>query len=925
MSDSLFNSILSDPVLHTAWTHVRANAGAPGIDRVSVEDFEENLQDSLNLLKSALVDGSYQPLALKTFTIKKESGSERILHIPAVRDRIVEQAIVQVLQPVYEKIFHNCSYAYRPGRSAHKALERVQRNLKRGREWILNLDIENFFDSVDRDLLMHIVQEKVKDNKLLAVIRTCLDSFSGQDSKGIAQGLPLSPLLSNVYLHKLDDRLIRAQWNYIRYSDNILVLDKTEEDVKTAFAWIREELAKLKLTHNEEKTEIVPLSKGFSFLGFHFDEKGKRPDDTALHRLNRRVGGLLGKAFEYTESQMREKLDAILRGWLNYFKIKIKDKKQLFAQLDETLAGDENSIPKRLIKATLAYQLGEKQTAREIIRTETVTAPQDAELNFQWGVLCDMLGLQNEALDSFLAAFRLQPDHTEATFHLGLYYLRRHQHDQAIRYLQKTVQADPNNALYQFTLGTALQNYSLHGAAQKSLQKAYALDPKLKKATSQSTRPLPVQPARYTSFSQKDVETFIGLFDGREGIHARQWLSDEGKNGYSAIRHAINADDARSHFKGDQTLGIYIMRADNTVKQLVFDIDVTRQVRNDILAADDDMEEWRDFAWNDAKLILAALKDLGLTAYIEDSGFKGMHAWLFFAEPQPAYRVIRFAHKILARIGPPPPGLHREIFPNQNTVSPNALGALIKLPMGIHKTTNRRCHFLTSHGEPSDDPFELLRTIKKMSSKQFLSAIEGTTSSLRLDKTKINKDELIKIEKIFAGCNVLRYLQSKAEKEKRLSHIDRLTLLGVFGHIGEAGRQKLHELISHTLNYDFRITEKWFKRCRGYPVSCPKIRVWQSDITPAVGCYCTFPDKPGNYPSPLLHADPDWVAKIKKKNEKKEKGNARAVATDKQKDNNKDAESKIPAVKETIHKKQPQQIQEATTPQELDKLVQDFL
>jgi len=147
---SLFDQLTSDAALAAAWQKVRSSAGAAGVDGITVQHFEDNVNDKLNVLKGALIDGSFQPLPLKTFTIKKEDGRQRILHIPTVRDRIVAQALVQVMQPVYENIFHNCSYAYRPGLSAKKALDRVERNLERGRVWALNLDIENFFDSVDR-------------------------------------------------------------------------------------------------------------------------------------------------------------------------------------------------------------------------------------------------------------------------------------------------------------------------------------------------------------------------------------------------------------------------------------------------------------------------------------------------------------------------------------------------------------------------------------------------------------------------------------------------------------------------------------------------------------------------------------------------------------------------------------------------------
>ncbi len=867
----LFDQLTSDTTLTTAWEKVRSNAGAAGVDQITVRHFEENVNEKLIILKTSLIDGSYQPLPLKTFRINKEDGRKRTLHIPTVRDRIVAQALVMVIQPIYEKIFHNCSYAYRPGLSSKKALDRVERNLKRGRVWVLNLDIMDFFDSVNRALLMNLLEQEIADKNIQKIVRLLIDSFENETNSGIAQGLPLSPLLSNIYLHPLDDRLVRAQWNYIRYSDNILVLDKEESQINKAFDWIKEEMEKLDLTWSEEKTAIVHLKSGFSFLGFHFNEKGKQPDRPAFERLDKRIGSLLGKAFQYTDAQMKSKLEAILRGWLNYFDINADDKKEILAQVDQNIPGDDNALPRKIIKVVLAYQLGDEESARNELKAEDIMTSQDARLNFQWGIICDILGFQNEARDSYLAAFRQEPNDPETAFQIGLYYLKRNQHDQAIRYLQKSVQLDSETALYQFTLGIALKNYSLHGAAGKALKKAYDLEPSLRHILDKTPKPSD-NDERYKKFSDNDIDLFLRLFNGREGVHAIQWLNDDGRTGYSSVKNRISPSDIKAHWQGGITLGMYLMRMDNTVSHLVFDIDVTRQARS-LISDEENLHEWQEFVLNDVHLVRSVLNDLGIHAVAEDSGYKGAHLWVFFNEPQPARRIINFARKVIQKAGPPPTGLHREIFPNQPSVSEKALGPLVKIPMGLHKLTQKRCEFLNETGQPVNSPFDFIKKIKAVTTKELLTAFEKTRSTARLDKTKIKKQDSEKLDKIFNGCNVLAYLQEKAIKEHQLSHMDRLTLLCVISFLGEAGRQKLHEIISNSTNYDFKITERWYQRKRGYPVSCPKIRIWQSNITPAVGCYCKFKENPGNYPSPLLHADENYISKLKKKINKELKQN----------------------------------------------------
>lgn len=184
----LFQDITTEENFYAAWEKVRGNLGAPGIDRVSIEDFEKNLHDNLALLRALVAEGAYQPLPYLTFTHKKESGKERTLRIPTVRDRVVQQAILLVIQPVFEKIFLQCSYAYRPGKSSLQAIERVERNLKRGRVWVVDADIENFFDEIDQQLLSERLAETILEKPLLKLLEQCIKSSSGSGQDAVAGG-----------------------------------------------------------------------------------------------------------------------------------------------------------------------------------------------------------------------------------------------------------------------------------------------------------------------------------------------------------------------------------------------------------------------------------------------------------------------------------------------------------------------------------------------------------------------------------------------------------------------------------------------------------------------------------------------------------------------------------------------------------------
>ena len=572
------------------------------------------------------------------------------------------------------------------------------------------------------------------------------------------------------------------------------------------------------------------------------------------------------KSLEYSQTQLREKIDSIIRGWLNYFKLNETDKQKLMIELEQKYADQPDSMPKCILKSALAYQLGDHGGALKILQTETVLSSEDADINFQWGVLCDLLGMKNEALDSYIAAFRIDQEHPEAAYRLGLAYLHQQQNEKAIRYLQKAVKTSPQNAAVHFALATALQNYSLNGAARKAFQKAFQLEPKLKKlASGVTTHAEPSKTSVTFDFSEPDIQQLLRLFSGREGVFSRQWLNDDGKMGYMPVYQAMTTKDIKAHLRGEQTLGFYLMRSDNTVNQMVFDIDITKQVRSEVLSDKEQIADWKNLLWTDVSRILQIMNGLDIKAYAEDSGFKGIHIWVFFTEPQMAREVVLLAKKILAMAAAPPPGLHREVFPKEAYVSAKALGSMIKLPLGIHKLTNRRCLFLDINGNPVSDQFLLLQNIETVSSNRFRLALEQLKTPAMPDTAEQDQASKELIDKVFTGCNIVRYLREKAEKDKMLTHTDRLTLLGVLGHLDKAGQQTLHTVIGHTLNYSYRITEKWIKRQKGFPLSCPKIRQWQSDITPAVGCYCKFPERKNSYPSPVLHADLDMIVKIKSK------------------------------------------------------------
>jgi group II intron reverse transcriptase/maturase len=345
---ALWDKVLRRDVLWRAWVAVRRNDGAPGIDRTTLDWIEQQygIDRLLGELSSELQDGSYRPLPARRVYIPKPGTSEqRPLSIPAVRDRIVQAAVKIVLEPIFEADFADCSFGFRPKRSQHDALQVLVDETFRGRRWVVETDIADCFSAIPHDRLMQAVQERVCDQPMLKLLRAMLRAGvmeSGtvrHPDTGTPQGGVVSPLLCNVYLHRLDRVWdARTFGVLVRYADDLLVVCKSEQQAHAALARLRALLADLGLKPKEAKTRIVELAvggEGFDFLGFHHrmvrsrGVHGRRgveflarwPSDRAMRRARDRITELTVRSRLLLPVEVVvEDLNRFLRGWANYYR-----------------------------------------------------------------------------------------------------------------------------------------------------------------------------------------------------------------------------------------------------------------------------------------------------------------------------------------------------------------------------------------------------------------------------------------------------------------------------------------------------------------------------------------------------------------------------------------------------------------------------
>lgn len=329
----LMEKILSKENLRMAIKKVKQNRGAPGVDKMTVQEVEYWFEHYQEELISRIKNKQYRPMPVKRVYIPKPNGKQRPLGIPTVVDRVIQQAMLQVLTEIYEPIFSEHSYGFRPKRSAHMAMEEVLEYLNEGYEWIIDLDIEKFFDTVNHDKLISILRENVNDATTLHLIRAYLragvldEGLIKSTTIGTPQGGPVSVILSNIYLDKFDKELESRGLRFVRYADDCIIFVKSEMSanrvMKSVTTWLER---KLFLKVSATKTKVVRPTKG-QFLGFSFYKNGKewkcKPTRDRKKRLYSKIQNYLKRkqAVSRPLAKTFTKVNQIVRGWINYFKI----------------------------------------------------------------------------------------------------------------------------------------------------------------------------------------------------------------------------------------------------------------------------------------------------------------------------------------------------------------------------------------------------------------------------------------------------------------------------------------------------------------------------------------------------------------------------------------------------------------------------
>ena len=326
---SLIDKVFAPATLAAAWTIVEARGGAAGVDGQSLERFAARSDIYLAELSSALRDGTYRPEPVRRVEIPKGDGGVRPLGIPAVKDRVVQTAMKLVVEPIFEVEFLDGSFGFRPGRGCRDGLRDVDRLIKDGYTYVVDADLASYFDSIPHEPLLERVEARISDGRILDLLRSWLeaDVLAGMErwtpSAGAPQGAVISPLLANIYLHPLDDRMAALGYRMVRYADDFVVLCRNPEDAQAALAEIRRWVEANGLVLHPDKTHVGDCRRpgeGFAFLGYRFEAGRRWVRKKSLKRLKDTVRAKTRRTRGNSLARIVADLNPVLKGWFGYFK-----------------------------------------------------------------------------------------------------------------------------------------------------------------------------------------------------------------------------------------------------------------------------------------------------------------------------------------------------------------------------------------------------------------------------------------------------------------------------------------------------------------------------------------------------------------------------------------------------------------------------
>lgn len=837
---SIYNKVIDLQKLHQAWERVRRNKPAVGVDNVTYEQFDARKQEELRQLNIDLKNHSYSALPVKRVVLYKGEKAREIA-LYAMRDKVVQQSVAAELNKLYDDRFSNQTYAYRNNMSSLNAVNAIEGEIRSGRySWILKVDILHFFDEMDWKILRGILEKDIKEDDVLFLIEENVKSTMLEDSgelvekrRGIYQGSGISPILSNIYMMEFDQWMARKEEFYVRYSDDMLLLGDSKEKMFEILREIKVKLHQIGLQVNESKTCCVSLEEGTDLLGYHFSVKGKSIPAKAVQSLQDRLETMWLTSANLSIEEKMIKAIEIIGGWEQYFREKRKSESIFeYMALIYAVRSQEDYMDELKERRRIVHNIY-KDITLYLVNVWKAAGQKQMEL-LEYEQYYQIWNSEDHTIekemDELLTNYEqiIITESYETAIELMQIYTDRGEFEKASFWMQRSGQIQKDSR-------TAVGESIFQASSDE--EKKFILD-------------------------QATAQKILQVFVGREDMFSKETLGYGGKRQTELQPLPLSEQKIMEHIQGDITIGTYIQRPNSTVKYLVIDVDISKKIMIQVQRDSNRFQAYLEQAWRYAERIRKILKELGIFSYVEYSGCRGYHIWVFFTEWVPVRYVNMLSDVIVSKMTTMKQDeICVEFFPNKTKVKAERFGQVIKIPYGHHIRTGEQSYFLNDSGSPIVELNHFLDNLSKNSLnavKKVLAKNMGMKENIQEKTVDTNLDVFGQIEEdaaeILKKCNLMRYLCQKAVKTGYLSHAERLSVLYVFGHLGNEGHEFVHRIMSHTLNYQYNITERFIQRIPAKPVSCIKLREQYKQITAEYGCSCTFKRSKNCYPSPVLHA-----------------------------------------------------------------------
>lgn len=839
---SLYNKIIDLQKLNAAWGKVKINKPAPGVDGVTWDMYDSVSGDQNKELSQELRNKTYQCNPVKLVTIYKEE-KEREIALYCMRDKVVQQSIAEELRRMYDGFFSTQTYAYRANKSALLAVQEIDQKIMTGKySWVLKIDIRKFFDTMQWSTLEKILRERIREDDVINLIRMeCCSLSVDKDgelmkkSLGIYQGSSIAPVLSNIYLMKFDQEMIKTESYYLRYSDDMLFLAESREKLVEIFEKVQNMLSVIGLTTSDKKTILTELTNGVDFLGYHFDNKGKAITAKAEQQLSGRLETIwLMNRNESCEVRI-QKMSEILNGWEQYFRndrevgdiLEYVTVVSMVRSQNELLQlADKRSRYINIYEDIMHYLI---KVWKEISRFDLILL--EYEQFFDCRGSAEVKG--EEKITELLRIYEaLDKDRTKDNYiELMQLYSDYHMFDVAGRISSRLEKVDEKREEVHQNVQTVIKKSGDEGSAL------------------------------HVPVSDEFIDKFMNLFVGREDMYATVDYVD-GKKRLQDCMEPLTKEIIRRHLQGEIIVATFNQRQNSTVKSMMIDLDISKKVLIQCAGDKQQIEEYLKKAANAALEIGQWFHRKNIDVRYEFSGYRGYHIWIFFEKWVPTY-YINMLQDVLEKdvteiIGN---DFTLEFFPNKTKLKNGKTGQKIKLPLSANAAAGIHSLLLNKDLSPCENEIEWLDNATRYTVND-VKRILAVGSEQQEESLKRVVDEDLQIfgdlpsnvSEVLNKCNLMRYLCRKAHDTGYLTHFERQSVLYVFGHMGLEGQRFVHQIMSYTLNYKYNVTERFIRKCPEKPVSCGKLREQYKRVTAEIGCNCVFKRSQKCYPSPVLHA-----------------------------------------------------------------------